>query len=72
MENSTIRKELHHLIDGADEDLLRLVYSILLPKDQVSDFSREQLDQLEKRFQNHLKNPEEGKTWDEVKAKLKK
>ncbi|WP_288369380.1 hypothetical protein [uncultured Algoriphagus sp.] len=72
MENSTIRKELHHLIDGANEELPRLVYSILLPKDQVSDFSREQLDQLEKRYQNHLKNPEEGKTWDEVKAKLKK
>jgi hypothetical protein len=72
MENSTIRKDLHDLIYGADEELLRLVYSILLPKDQVSDFSREQLDQLEKRYQNHLNNPEKGKTWDEVKAKLKK
>ncbi|MGM0944237.1 MAG: hypothetical protein ACQEW9_03575 [Bacteroidota bacterium] len=72
MDKAVIQKELHQLIDGADEELLKLVYSILLPKDQLSDLPREQLKKLEIRYERHIKNPNEGKSLDEVKASFKK
>ncbi|WP_297337064.1 hypothetical protein [Algoriphagus sp.] len=66
MDKAVIQKELHQLIDGADKELLKLAYSILLPKDQLNDLAREQLEKLEIRSERPIKNPNEGKLLDEI------
>jgi putative addiction module component (TIGR02574 family) len=73
MTSTDIRKDLHELIDAADEKLLKTIYDILLivesRKFEISDEHKAILDQ---RLKAYYENPTDVLTWEEVKAKYKK
>lgn len=65
-----MKQKFHLLIENADSELLELVYSILRKTENELDLSEAQFAELERRYESHLKNPKEGSSWDEVRARL--
>lgn len=72
MSSAEIKQELHLLIENSDSELLELVYSILRKNENELDLSEAQFAELERRYESHLKNPKEGSSWDEVRARISK
>lgn len=68
-----IRKKIHDFIDHADERILRIFNAIII-SEQVDEFdlSDERKAILDKRLNDHLENPNSGKSWSDVKRQLKK
>jgi hypothetical protein len=49
-----------------DYDFLQIINK----QDYYINLSKEQLEEIDSRFEYVLKNPEEGKSWDEIERKL--
>ena len=49
---------------------LNFVRGVEFDESNEDDLSKEELQMLEDRFENYLKNPESGQPWEEVKAAL--
>lgn len=72
MSTAEMKHELHLLIENADSELLELMYSILSKTENELALNEIQVAELERRYEDHIKNPSEGSTWDEVKARISK
>ncbi len=72
MENATLRNEIHHYIDQADDRFLSLVYGMIQAdnKEENEDFTKDEITLIEERLEEYKKYSTSGSTWDEVKAKL--
>lgn len=67
-DSSSKAKNIINLLKSLAED-----YVFLEIIDDIAGFnelSKEQKDELDKRFEYELENPSEGKSWEEVEAKL--
>lgn len=71
MGQTEIREKLHELIDKADDRLLSLVLALIQADISVYSLNETQKDILDKRLDAHRLNPQEGSTWEEVKARVK-
>jgi putative addiction module component (TIGR02574 family) len=69
-----IREELHQFIDHADERILNLIYAMMKADVEDGDYtlseSHRQL--LDERIADHEASPEEGSSWEDVKARIRK
>lgn len=72
MSTADIKQELHLLIENSDSALLELVYSILRKNKDELSLTVAQVAELERRYEAHLKNPNEGSSWEEVKNRISK
>ena len=65
MEKSTLREELHHYIDQADERVLKLIYGMMQADQpvEVPDFHQEI---IQERLAKHQANPEDVLSWQQV------
>lgn len=72
MGTSDLKEEIHALIEKANQDVLELIFNILSPSEKVLDMNPEQVAELERRYSVHLKNPEAGSSWIEVKNRISK
>ncbi|MFT4834717.1 MAG: putative addiction module component (TIGR02574 family) [Marinoscillum sp.] len=70
METIELREELHHLIDQADDKLLEIILTMMLPKKvgqyELTESQKAILDDRLKKI-----NDESGSGWDEVKARIR-
>jgi putative addiction module component (TIGR02574 family) len=68
-----LREELHQFINQADERILRLMYGMMKADiDDENDYllsdAHKQI--LDERLAAHQAAPDEGSTWEEVKARI--
>ncbi|HQC07661.1 MAG TPA: addiction module family protein [Kaistella chaponensis] len=67
-----LKKRIHEFIEEADERMLRIFNGIIeAEKKEEFELSDEQKEILNKRLLNHSENPNDGKSWSEVKQSLK-
>jgi len=74
MDTTTIRKEIHQYIDGADERFLNLIYGMIkADKEEVylEEISVEEIQLIEDRLTEYYKNPNSGSSWEEVEKRIK-
>lgn len=68
-----IRKKIHDFIELADERILKIFSAIISAEENAEEgLSSSHKKILDHRIQEHLKNPNEGTPWLEVKEKLQK
>ncbi|MDT0645333.1 addiction module protein [Zunongwangia sp. F260] len=70
METSKIKNRIRDNIEHGNERILRIINAIIETEEkEVPQLPKEILDE---RWKHHQENPEEGKTWEEVKSVLQK
>ena len=69
MQTTTLREELHHYIDQADDRLLKLIYGMMKADQsaQVPDFHQEI---IRERLNKHQANPDEALSWRQVRDRI--
>jgi putative addiction module component (TIGR02574 family) len=74
MDAVDIRKELHEVIEEADEKLLKAIHTVLLTEDKMDDFeiSEEHKRILDERLKAYHENPSDVLTWSEIKERYRK
>lgn len=72
MENTIdIKKRIHEFIDHADERILRIINAIITTEENTGEeLTAEHQIILDKLMENHKKNPNSGKSWDDIKNLL--
>lgn len=69
METFEIKNKIRRYIEHADERILRIINAIIETEENEIPQSHKEI--LNDRLKTHYKNPEEGKSWEEVKSTLK-
>ena len=69
-----IKEELHKYINQADERILRLFYGMMKADNEEEDYSLTDAQKhiLDERLAAHQLAPQEGSSWEEVKARIVK
>ena len=68
-----LRKKIHDFIDQADDKMLQIFNAIISNENSDENgLTKEHLEILDKRLEEHQYNPESGKPWTEVVNELKK
>jgi len=70
METKEIKKRIRDYIEHADDRILRIMNAII--DTEENELSQAQKKILDERLKYHKENPEEGKSWEEVKSVLNK
>lgn len=66
-----LKLKILNYIENADEKILRLINSIIERDIDKEELTQEQKNILDKRMEFHQENPNDGKSWNEVKSALK-
>ena len=68
-----LKNKIQASLEEADMDLLERVQEVIdtyQDNDDSSALTEEQMKILDQRLENHRKNPQAGRPWEEVKAEL--
>lgn len=70
METKEIKNRIRDYIEHADDRILRIINAII--DTEENELSQAHKDILHERLKYHKENPEDGKSWEEVKSLLTK
>lgn len=69
METQEIKNRIRDYIEHADARILRIINAII--ESEENEFPKDHKEILDVRMKYHRENPEEGKSWEEIKSILK-
>ena len=69
METREIKNRIRNYIEHADDRILRIINAIIDTEENEIPESHQKI--LDERLKYHRENPEDGKSWEEVKSLLK-
>lgn len=72
MDSIEIKNQIKDYIEHADERMLRIIHAIIESESEGGVLTAEQKSVLDARLAYHTENPEEGKSWTEVRDTIKK
>ncbi len=70
METKEIKNRIRDYIEHADDRILRIINAII--DTEENELPQSHKDILDERLKYHKENPEDGKSWEEVKSLLNK
>ena len=68
METTEIKNRIRRYIEHADDRILRIINAII--ETEENQLSQSHRDILDERLKLHKENPEEGKSWEEIRSSL--
>lgn len=70
MDTREIKNRIRDYIEHADDRILRIINAII--ETEENEFPQSHKKILDERLKYHQENPEDGKSWEEIKSILKK
>jgi hypothetical protein len=68
METVEIKNRIRRYIEHADDRILRIINAII--ETEENELSQSHKDILDERLKFHEENPEQGKSWEEIRSSL--
>jgi hypothetical protein len=69
METIEMKNRIRKYLEHADDRILRIMNAII--ETEENELPQSHQDILEERLKSHQENPDEGRTWEEVRSSLK-